>query len=177
MAFHSGRLHFTSRLKSFTYTSLFYPTSQRYCIRVSNERMSRLLSSSSSSNSDTVKSAGESKKKGKKSAAVAIGTVSSNSTEALEEIRKSRIEKMNIVREKGGNPYAYTYSQTHKLANLAKEVVTQAYLIVECHSPTLPDSVCQSSEWHRRYHSECLSGRQNHGQEKLWQAGLLPAAR
>jgi len=46
----------------------------------------------------------------------------SNSTEVLEDIRNIRINKINIIKEKGGNPFAYSFQQTHKTADLVLQV-------------------------------------------------------
>ena len=60
----------------------------------------------------------EKKKKGSESTPIETR----NSTEGLEDFRQARIQKLNQIREKGGNPFAYTFSQTHKVVNLVEKV-------------------------------------------------------
>lgn len=62
------------------------------------------------------------KKTKKKSKADTVAGDNRNSTESLEDFRQSRLKKINTIRERGGNPFAYTFDQTHKVVTLIQKV-------------------------------------------------------
>lgn len=59
-------------------------------------------------------------KKGKSKGASPISDVAQSSAQGIEEIRKVRISKMEECTKRGINPFAYTFAQTHKAADLQK---------------------------------------------------------
>ena len=63
-----------------------------------------------------------SKKSKKKSKTDAVAVDNKNSTENLEDFRQIRLKKINTIRERGGNPFAYTFDQTHKVVTLIQQV-------------------------------------------------------
>ena len=64
----------------------------------------------------TVKGTEVSKKGGKAQGAVV--DASKNPVQGIEELKKVRIAKMDAFKAKGINPFAYTFEQTHKAAQL-----------------------------------------------------------
>lgn len=62
-----------------------------------------------------------SKKAKKKSKADSV-VDNKNSTETLEDFRQTRLKKISTIRERGGNPFAYTFDQTHKIVTLIQKV-------------------------------------------------------
>ena len=62
------------------------------------------------------------KKSKKKSKPDSILIDNKNSTENLEDFRQTRLKKISTIRERGGNPFAYTFDQTHKIVTLIQTV-------------------------------------------------------
>lgn len=109
------------KYKCFSYLANNFINHKQIIYAAPRLRSSYALLSTVSSNSDkTDKTNSNNQKKEKSKKNSSTGNEEPLTPESIEEIKRARLAKLQCIKDKGMNPFAYTFDQTHKTSQLQK---------------------------------------------------------